>query len=148
MLHYTRRGLLAIGLTALCAASVALAAPKKLLPVEGIYEGSSLSVEAGAAEVPITLELTPGKNRKVTGLLTVNTLPAVQYELVGTVSASGQLSLQAKQPGGANFKLKGKFTDAVTSTDPMVPAEPKTIAGTYQLTRGGDRGSFTVTAAP
>lgn len=147
MMKHSRRALLAGGLTALCAVSVALAAPKKLLPVEGIYEGASLSAEAGASEVPITLELTLGRNRKVTGLLTDNTL-AVEYNLVGTVSASGQLNLQAKQPGGANFKLKGKFTDAVDSTDPMVPAEPKTITGTYQFTKGGDRGTFTVTAAP
>lgn len=126
---------------AIMAASVAGAAPPNPSPIAGTYAGeatSSVVVDPMSPPEPVEITLTveAGRGRKVAALLVT---PEGEYQLTGTVSASGQLNLRHKQPGGPNLTLKGKFTPAVV--DPPAPAM---IEGTYKFTKGGDRGTFSV----
>lgn len=143
-----RNGRLAAGLLggmlAAVVVSQAVAAPKKVVPtLSDSYGGEATSARVTDPETqePVTgaIELTISsvKNRRFGGTVTFGALQDVPIQ--GTLSASGQINIQTKARGGAKLTLKGKFTDAVVE-----PPALKKIQGTYQFSKGGDRGTFLV----
>src|SRR5688500_150902 len=132
--------LLAGGVLATVIASQSFAAKKPVQVVTGVYTGTAIStVEDPAEEVDVLLVLENGKNRKLVG--TVQVEEDTPIELKGTISASGQVNLQGKTPDGPKVTLKGKFAVDPDTAD-------RSLEGTYQLSQGGDRGTFGVIAPP
>ena len=142
----SRRRLLALfagGLLATFVASQSIAAKKPVQVVTGVYTGEAVStviedpMAPPPAPVPVALTLENAKNRKLLGFVLAD--GEGPTDLKGTISASGQVSLDGKLPEGPKLILKGKFTVDPDSGD-------RTIEGTYKITKGGDEGTFLLTA--
>ena len=128
------------GVLGLLVVSQSFAAKKPVQVVTGTYLGQAVEdIDPAEPAFDVEFVLENGKNRKLVGTAAAEGDDPV--DLKGTISASGQVSLQGKNPEGGNLIIKGEFT-----VDPLT--EERVIEGTYKITKGGEKGTFEIVAPP